>query len=129
MGDWDAIVFSEVLSYLAVHEAIAEVSCYSKALSPEGKSRHQHVERRKKPSDLARVAPRVSWISTASLATKGAVALLPDQRKPRAQLTSRRALRALRRPGLKVLAISVRGAGPNMSDAHLQIHGVVPLGP
>ena len=38
MGDWDAIVFSEVLSYLAVHEAIAEVSRYSKALSPEAKS-------------------------------------------------------------------------------------------
>ena len=37
MGDWDAIVFSEVLSYLAVHEAIAEVSRYSKALLLEGK--------------------------------------------------------------------------------------------
>jgi 2-polyprenyl-3-methyl-5-hydroxy-6-metoxy-1,4-benzoquinol methylase len=36
VGDWDAIVFSEVLSYLAVHEAIAEVRRYSKALSPEG---------------------------------------------------------------------------------------------
>ena len=35
-GDWDAIVFSEVLSYLAVHEAIAEVRRYAKALSPEG---------------------------------------------------------------------------------------------
>jgi hypothetical protein len=31
VGDWDAIVFSEVLSYLAVHEAIAEVRRYSKA--------------------------------------------------------------------------------------------------
>jgi 2-polyprenyl-3-methyl-5-hydroxy-6-metoxy-1,4-benzoquinol methylase len=36
VGDWDAIVFSEVLSYLAVHEAIAEVRRYSKALSLEG---------------------------------------------------------------------------------------------
>ena len=36
MGDWDAIVFSEVLSYLAVHEAIAEVRRCAKALSPEG---------------------------------------------------------------------------------------------
>ena len=36
VGDWDAIVFSEVLSYLAVHEAVAEVRRYSKALSPEG---------------------------------------------------------------------------------------------
>ena len=36
VGDWDAIVFSEVLSYLAVHEAIAEVRRYAKALSPEG---------------------------------------------------------------------------------------------
>jgi cyclopropane fatty-acyl-phospholipid synthase-like methyltransferase len=36
VGDWDAIVFSGVLSYLAVHEAMAEVSRYAKALSPEG---------------------------------------------------------------------------------------------
>ena len=36
VGDWDAIVFSEVLSYLAAHEAIAEVRRYAKALSPEG---------------------------------------------------------------------------------------------
>ena len=36
VGDWDAIVFSEVLSYLTVHEAIAEVRRYAKALSPEG---------------------------------------------------------------------------------------------
>ena len=35
-GDWDAIVFSEVLPYLAVHEAVAEVRRYAKALSPEG---------------------------------------------------------------------------------------------
>src|ERR1700722_1496130 len=44
------------------------------------------------------------------------------------QLTSRRALRAPRRPGLKTLERSVRGAD-NMSDAHLHIHGVVPLVP
>jgi hypothetical protein len=44
------------------------------------------------------------------------------------QLTSRRALRAPRRPGLKALERSVRGAD-NMSDAHLHIHGVVPLVP
>jgi 2-polyprenyl-3-methyl-5-hydroxy-6-metoxy-1,4-benzoquinol methylase len=36
MGNWDAIVFSEALSDLAVHEAIAEVRRYAKALSPEG---------------------------------------------------------------------------------------------
>jgi len=36
VGNWDAIVFSEVLPYLAVHEAIAEVHRYAKALSPEG---------------------------------------------------------------------------------------------
>ena len=36
VGDWDAIVFSEVLPYLAVHEAIAEVRRYAKAFSPEG---------------------------------------------------------------------------------------------
>ena len=36
VGDWDAIVFSEVLSCLAVHEAIAEVRRYAKVLSPEG---------------------------------------------------------------------------------------------
>jgi 2-polyprenyl-3-methyl-5-hydroxy-6-metoxy-1,4-benzoquinol methylase len=36
VGNWDAIVFSEVLSYLAVHEAIAEVRRYAKALSPDG---------------------------------------------------------------------------------------------
>ena len=36
VGDWGAIVFSEVLSYLAAHEAIAEVRRYAKALSPEG---------------------------------------------------------------------------------------------
>jgi len=36
MGKWDAIVFSEALSDLAVHEAIAEVRRYAKALSPEG---------------------------------------------------------------------------------------------
>ena len=36
VGDWDAIVFSEVLSYLATHEAIAEVRRYAKALSPVG---------------------------------------------------------------------------------------------
>jgi 2-polyprenyl-3-methyl-5-hydroxy-6-metoxy-1,4-benzoquinol methylase len=35
-GNWDAIVFSEVLSYLAVREAITEVHRYAKALSPEG---------------------------------------------------------------------------------------------
>jgi 2-polyprenyl-3-methyl-5-hydroxy-6-metoxy-1,4-benzoquinol methylase len=33
---WDAIVFSEVLSYLAEHEAIAEVRRYAEALSREG---------------------------------------------------------------------------------------------
>ena len=36
VGDWDAIVFSEVLPYLAVHEAVAEVRRYAEALSPEG---------------------------------------------------------------------------------------------
>jgi 2-polyprenyl-3-methyl-5-hydroxy-6-metoxy-1,4-benzoquinol methylase len=36
VGDWDAIVFSEVLSYLTVNEAIAEVSRYAKALSTDG---------------------------------------------------------------------------------------------
>jgi 2-polyprenyl-3-methyl-5-hydroxy-6-metoxy-1,4-benzoquinol methylase len=36
VGDWDVIVFSEVLSYLGVHEAIAEVRRYAKTLSPEG---------------------------------------------------------------------------------------------
>ena len=36
VGDWDAIVFSEVLSYLSVQEAVAEVRRYAKALSPEG---------------------------------------------------------------------------------------------
>lgn len=36
VGDWDAIVFSEILSYLAVHEAITEVRRYAKALAPEG---------------------------------------------------------------------------------------------
>jgi 2-polyprenyl-3-methyl-5-hydroxy-6-metoxy-1,4-benzoquinol methylase len=36
VGDWDAVVFSEVLSYLTAHEAIAEVRRYAKALSPEG---------------------------------------------------------------------------------------------
>jgi 2-polyprenyl-3-methyl-5-hydroxy-6-metoxy-1,4-benzoquinol methylase len=36
VGDWDAIVFSEVLPYLAVHEAVAEVRRYAKALSLEG---------------------------------------------------------------------------------------------
>ena len=36
VGDWDAIVFSEILAYLAVHDAIAEVRRYAKALSPEG---------------------------------------------------------------------------------------------
>ena len=35
-GNWDAIVFSEVLSYLTVHEAIVEVRRYANALSPEG---------------------------------------------------------------------------------------------
>ena len=35
-GNWDAIVFSEVLSYLTVHEAIAEIRRYAKVLSPEG---------------------------------------------------------------------------------------------
>jgi 2-polyprenyl-3-methyl-5-hydroxy-6-metoxy-1,4-benzoquinol methylase len=34
--NWDAIVFSGVLSYLAVHEAITQVRRYAKALSPEG---------------------------------------------------------------------------------------------
>ena len=93
VGNWDAIVFSEVLSCLAVHEAIAEVRRYSKALSPEGNSRHQHDERRKEPSDLARVAPRVSMDRRHSLATKGAVALLPDQREPRVPRLSRRRAR------------------------------------
>jgi SAM-dependent methyltransferase len=36
VGNWDAIVFSEVLSYLSAHEAIAEVRRYAEALSPEG---------------------------------------------------------------------------------------------
>ena len=36
VGNWDAIVFSEVLSYLAEHEAIAEVRRYAKALSTDG---------------------------------------------------------------------------------------------
>ena len=36
VGNWDAIVFSEVLSYLTLHDAIAEVRRYATALSPEG---------------------------------------------------------------------------------------------
>jgi len=36
VGDWDAIVFSEVLSHLSAHEAIVEVRRYAEALSPEG---------------------------------------------------------------------------------------------
>jgi SAM-dependent methyltransferase len=36
VGNWDAIVFSGVLSHLAVREAIAEVRRYAKALSPDG---------------------------------------------------------------------------------------------
>jgi 2-polyprenyl-3-methyl-5-hydroxy-6-metoxy-1,4-benzoquinol methylase len=36
VGDWDAIIFSEVLSYLAVREAVAEIHRYAKALSPDG---------------------------------------------------------------------------------------------
>jgi 2-polyprenyl-3-methyl-5-hydroxy-6-metoxy-1,4-benzoquinol methylase len=36
VGNWDAIVFSEVLSYLPEREAIAEVRRYANALSPEG---------------------------------------------------------------------------------------------
>jgi 2-polyprenyl-3-methyl-5-hydroxy-6-metoxy-1,4-benzoquinol methylase len=36
VGNWDAIVFSEVLSYLTVQEAITEVRRYAKALSPDG---------------------------------------------------------------------------------------------
>jgi hypothetical protein len=36
VGNWDAIVFSEVLSYLTVNEAIAEIRRYAKVLSPEG---------------------------------------------------------------------------------------------
>jgi 2-polyprenyl-3-methyl-5-hydroxy-6-metoxy-1,4-benzoquinol methylase len=36
VGNWDAIVFSEVLSDLTVQEAVAEVRRYAKALSPEG---------------------------------------------------------------------------------------------
>jgi 2-polyprenyl-3-methyl-5-hydroxy-6-metoxy-1,4-benzoquinol methylase len=36
VGDWDAIVFSEVLYYFTVQEAVAEVRRYAKALSPEG---------------------------------------------------------------------------------------------
>ena len=36
VGDWDAIVFSEILAYLTAHEAIAEVRRYAEALSPEG---------------------------------------------------------------------------------------------
>jgi 2-polyprenyl-3-methyl-5-hydroxy-6-metoxy-1,4-benzoquinol methylase len=36
VGNWDAIVFSEVLSYLSAREAIAEVRRYAEALSPEG---------------------------------------------------------------------------------------------
>ena len=35
-SDWDAIVFSEVLSYLALDQAIVEVRRYAKALSSEG---------------------------------------------------------------------------------------------
>jgi 2-polyprenyl-3-methyl-5-hydroxy-6-metoxy-1,4-benzoquinol methylase len=36
VGDWDAIVFSEVPHYYTVQEAVAEVRRYAKALSPEG---------------------------------------------------------------------------------------------
>src|ERR1700751_3574169 len=36
VGDWDAIVFSEVLSYLAVHEAIAEVRAIPRRFHPNG---------------------------------------------------------------------------------------------
>ena len=36
VGDWDAIVFSEVLAHLTAHEAIAEVRRYAEALSPAG---------------------------------------------------------------------------------------------
>jgi SAM-dependent methyltransferase len=45
-------------------------------------SRHQHEERRKEPRDLARVTRRVSMDRRHSLAAKGAMAILPDQRDP-----------------------------------------------
>jgi trans-aconitate methyltransferase len=90
VGNWDAVVFSEVLSYLAVHEAITEVRRYAEALSPEGIVAHQHEESPKEPRDLACVATRVSMDRRYSLATKGAVALLPDRREPRAPRPSRR---------------------------------------
>jgi hypothetical protein len=56
-----------------------------------GHSRHQHDERRKKTNDLARVVPRVSMDRRHSPTAKEAVAVLPDQREPRARLSRRRA--------------------------------------
>ena len=113
MGNWDAIVFSEVLPYLAVHEAIAEVRRYAKALSPEGIVAISMMNDSKEPSDLARVAPRVSMDRRHSLAAKGAVALLPDQREPRAPRLSRRRARitaqALKAAALRNSRLKRRG--------------------
>ena len=129
VGNWDAVIFSEVLSYLAVHEAITEVRRYAKALSPH--NRHQHDERRKEPRDLARVATRVSMDRRYSLATKGAVALLPDQREPRAPGPSRRrapsAAEAPRRQlihfGLKAKRAAMRQPASFISCNHLRRDG------
>ena len=76
--------------YLAVHKAIAEVRRYAKALSPEGIVAITMMNDGKEPRDPARVASRVSMDRRHSLAAKGAVALLPDQREPRAARLSRR---------------------------------------
>ena len=76
VGNWDAIVFSEVLS---LSGPCTRPSLRSAAMSPGafagGHSRHHHDERRKEPRDLgARFAPRVSMDRRHSLAAKGAVA-------------------------------------------------------
>jgi cyclopropane fatty-acyl-phospholipid synthase-like methyltransferase len=48
VGHWDAIVFSEVLSYLTQHRS---PSLCQRAFTG-GHSRHQHEERRKEPREL-----------------------------------------------------------------------------
>ena len=93
VGDWDAIVFSEVTHLSGRARGGRRGSPLFQGAFTAGHSRHQHDERRKEPSDLARVAPRVSMDRRHSLAAKGAVAFLPDQREPRVPRLSRRRAR------------------------------------
>jgi hypothetical protein len=77
VGDWDAIVFSEVLAYLAVHEAIAEVRAIPRRFHPNGE-RALRVDSAEEPCSRTRVR---AWRRRSVLGEMSPFALCGEDRR------------------------------------------------